>query len=121
MSNNQLAGLFNLEGQTALITGSTRGIGFALACGLGQAGAHVLINGRSADAIQKVVDELNSRSIAATGLVADVTQQDEISAQIERYESSRQARNRTIYRHKGCDCQSHKRDGSRLGRLWAKL
>ena len=87
MSNNQLAGLFNLEGQTALITGSTRGIGFALACGLGQAGAHVLINGRSADAIQKVVDELNSRSIAATGLVADVTQQDEISAQIDRYEA----------------------------------
>ena len=53
MSNNQLAGLFNLEGQTALITGSKRGIGFALARGLGQAGAHVLINGRSADAIQK--------------------------------------------------------------------
>ena len=87
MSNNQLAGLFNLEGKTALITGSTRGIGFALACGLGQAGAHVLINGRSADAIQKVVDQLNSRSIAATGLVADVTQQDEISAQIDRYEA----------------------------------
>ena len=33
------------------------------------------------------MDELNSRSIAATGLVADVTQQDEISAQIDRYEA----------------------------------
>ena len=54
MSNNQLASLFNLEGQTALITGSTRGIGFALACGLGQAGAHVLGDGRSADTIQTV-------------------------------------------------------------------
>ena len=43
MSNNQLAGLFNLEGQTALITGSTRGIGFALARGLGQAGAHMCL------------------------------------------------------------------------------
>ena len=80
MTNYQPAGLFDLKGQTALITGSTRGIGFALACGLGQAGAHVLINGRSADTIQKVVDELNSRFIAATGLVADVTQQDEITA-----------------------------------------
>ena len=82
MSNNQLAGLFFLEGQTALITGLTRGIVFALACGLGQAGAHVLMNGRSEDTIQKVVDELNIRSIALTGLVADVTLQDEISAQI---------------------------------------
>ena len=87
MSNNQLAGLFNLEGRTALITGSTRGIGFALARGLGQAGAHVLINGRSADSVQKVVEKLKSCSILATGLIADVTQEDEIAAQIDRYEA----------------------------------
>ena len=34
------------------------------------------------------MDEWNSRSIAATGLVADVTQQDEISAQIDCYEAN---------------------------------
>ena len=37
--------LFNVSGKTALITGSSRGIGFALAQGLGQAGVRLLING----------------------------------------------------------------------------
>ena len=66
MSDDQPSALFSLTGKTALITGSTRGIGFALARGLGEAGAHVLINGRTADAVQTVVDEFNSQSIAAT-------------------------------------------------------
>ena len=87
MSEHQLAGLFSLKGKTALITGSTRGIGFALARGLGQAGARVLINGRAADTVQAVVDELNSQSIAATALIADVTKQDDITAQVDDYEA----------------------------------
>ena len=87
MSDIQPAGLFSLASQTALITGSTRGIGFALARGLGQAGAHVLINGRSEDTVQKAVEKLHSQSIAATGLVVDVTQQDKIVDQIDSYEA----------------------------------
>ena len=85
MPNNQLVGLFNLEERTVLITGSIGCIGFALARGLGQAGAHILINKRPANTIQKVVDGFNSRSIAATGLVVDVTQQDEMSDRIDSY------------------------------------
>ena len=88
MSDNQTAALFSLMGKTALITGSTRGIGFALARGLGQAGAHVLINGRTAGAVQTVVDELSSQSISATAFAADLTQQDEITAQIDHYEAT---------------------------------
>lgn len=88
MSNHQRSDLFSLTGKTALITGSTRGIGFALAHGLGKAGAHVLINGRTADIVQAVVDELNTQSIPATALVADVTQQDVITAQIDCYETT---------------------------------
>ena len=38
--------LFDLTGRTALITGSSQGIGLALACGLAQAGAGVVLNGR---------------------------------------------------------------------------
>ncbi len=87
MSVHQLAALFSLTGKTALITGSTRGIGFALARGLGQAGAHVLINGRTIDTVQTVVHELNNQSIAASALVADVTQQNDITAQIDHYEA----------------------------------
>ena len=40
--------LFDLTGRTALITGSSQGIGFALARGLAQAGAGVVLNGRDA-------------------------------------------------------------------------
>ena len=40
--------LFDLTGRTALITGSTRGIGFALAQGLAESGAAVIVNSREA-------------------------------------------------------------------------
>lgn len=42
------AGLFDLTGRTALVTGSTRGLGLALAQALAAAGARVAINGRAA-------------------------------------------------------------------------
>jgi gluconate 5-dehydrogenase len=45
---------FDLTGQTALVTGSTRGIGLALARALAEAGARVAINGRSAEAVEAV-------------------------------------------------------------------
>ena len=40
--------LFDLSGRTALVTGSTRGLGLALAQALADAGARVAINGRTA-------------------------------------------------------------------------
>ena len=46
---------FDLSGKTALVTGSTRGIGLALARALAAAGARVAINGRTADAVDAVV------------------------------------------------------------------
>jgi gluconate 5-dehydrogenase len=41
-----MSGLFDLSGRTALVTGSTRGLGLAFAQALADAGAHVAINGR---------------------------------------------------------------------------
>jgi gluconate 5-dehydrogenase len=61
---------FDLAGRTALVTGSTRGIGLALAGALAAAGARVAINGRTADAVEAVVAKLEG-SVAAPFDVTD--------------------------------------------------
>jgi NAD(P)-dependent dehydrogenase (short-subunit alcohol dehydrogenase family) len=55
-----------LEGKTALVTGSTAGIGLAIATALAQEGASVIINGRT----QQRVDNAVSTSGAAHGIAA---------------------------------------------------
>ncbi|RXG12291.1 NAD(P)-dependent dehydrogenase (short-subunit alcohol dehydrogenase family) [Leeuwenhoekiella aestuarii] len=69
-----------LKGKSALVTGSTAGIGKAIAKGLAQEGAAVIINGRKADDIAKVVEELKRETgnDSITGIVADFAQKDHI-------------------------------------------
>ncbi len=65
----------DLTGKTALITGSTAGIGRAIAHGLALAGARVVINGRSRDRVEKAVSELRTSLPGAdlSGIAADVS------------------------------------------------
>jgi gluconate 5-dehydrogenase len=63
---------FDLSGQTALVTGSTRGIGLALARALAKAGARVTINGRSAEAVEAVAAGIDG-AVAAPFDVRDET------------------------------------------------
>jgi gluconate 5-dehydrogenase len=65
--------LFDLTGRRALITGSTQGIGAALADGLGRAGASVLLNGRDRGRLDDAVARLRVRGIATDGVLFDVT------------------------------------------------
>ena len=53
--------LFNLSGKTALITGSTRGLGFAYAQGLAQAGAKVLLNVTRQEHMDTALEQLKQQ------------------------------------------------------------
>lgn len=68
--------LIDLHNRTALVTGSTQGIGKAIAATLADAGARVAINGRRRESVDSVITELQSESasrdlIAAPGDVTD--------------------------------------------------
>ncbi|WP_416908998.1 MAG: SDR family NAD(P)-dependent oxidoreductase [Polymorphobacter sp.] len=55
-----MSNLFTLAGQTALITGSSRGIGKAIALRMAEQGANVVISSRKADACEAAVAEINA-------------------------------------------------------------
>lgn len=59
----------DLTGTTAIVTGSTAGIGFAIAQGLAGAGAQVVVNGRNPDTVASAVSRLGN---GARGVAADV-------------------------------------------------
>jgi NAD(P)-dependent dehydrogenase (short-subunit alcohol dehydrogenase family) len=61
----------DLSGRTALVTGSTRGIGAAIAAGLARAGARVAVNGRGAGAVDEAIRQFGGGDfVAAPGDVA---------------------------------------------------
>jgi gluconate 5-dehydrogenase len=79
--------LFDLTGKTALITGSSQGIGFAIAEGLAAAGAQVILNGRDGTKLANAVASLKAKGLKAAGREFDVTAQESVAgavADIER-------------------------------------
>ena len=80
MKSSSPPSLFDLTGRTALITGSSRGIGFALAQGLAQAGAKVIINSRQSAVVQAAVDRLVALGLKAQGAAFDVADEAAVEA-----------------------------------------
>lgn len=79
--------LFNLSGKTALVTGSSQGIGYALAHGLSQAGAQIVLNGRDTAKLSEAASTLRSAGINVHELPFDVTDHDAVKKAVDEYES----------------------------------
>ena len=79
--------LFDLTGQRALITGSSQGIGLALAQALGSAGCHLVLNGRDELKLAKAVEQLKKEGFAVTGAAFDVTQAESVRQGIDQVEA----------------------------------
>jgi 3-hydroxybutyrate dehydrogenase len=72
--------LFDLAGRTALVTGSSRGLGRAMAEGLAEAGAAVVLNGADGDRLTKAVAEMRAAGHTVHEARFDVTHEEEILA-----------------------------------------
>ncbi len=65
--------LFDLGGQTALVTGGSRGLGLQIAEALGEAGAKLMLTSRKADELEEAAAHLAARGIAAQWIAADAS------------------------------------------------
>ena len=83
-----MAGLFDIAGKTALVTGGSRGIGLMIARGYVDAGAQVYISSRKADVCDEVAAEL-SKIGSCTSVPADLSRAGECErlATVETYRS----------------------------------
>lgn len=72
-----------LDGQVALVTGSSRGIGAAIATELARRGVAVAVHGRDEAAVHEMADRIGGKSLAVTGDVTRFDQVEEVRAAVE--------------------------------------
>ena len=78
----QLTSLFDLTGKVALVTGSSRGLGYAIAEGLAQAGATVILNGQNAERLEQTKQTFTDKGYTVYASQFDVTDNKAIQSQI---------------------------------------
>lgn len=79
--------LFDLSGRRALVTGSGQGIGFALARGLAEAGAEVIVNGRDPQRLSSAAQKLAESGATVHSLCLDVTDATAVAEAIDHFEA----------------------------------
>ena len=70
--------LFDLTGKVAVVTGSTKGIGLAIAQALGQAGAKVVISSRKADKCEEVAAQFKKDGLAVTPIACHIGKREDL-------------------------------------------
>ncbi|EBA03346.1 gluconate 5-dehydrogenase [Rhodobacteraceae bacterium HTCC2150] len=80
--------LFDLTGKRALITGSSQGIGFALAKGMAEAGAAIVLNGRDTAKLASAAAELRALGHMIEELAFDATDHDAVRTAVDAFEAS---------------------------------
>jgi len=78
---------FSLAGKRALVTGSSRGIGFAIAAALAGAGADVILNSRDPKALGEAASSLATGGARARAVAFDVTSEDSIAEAVDHIET----------------------------------
>jgi len=84
---------FRLNGRRALVTGSSMGIGLAIAEALASAGAHVVLNARNAQRLDATRAQLNDSGLSVSAECFDVTDPGSVREAVARIES----RGRSIF------------------------
>jgi 2-deoxy-D-gluconate 3-dehydrogenase len=77
---NWLESQFSLTGKTALVTGASKGIGASIAIAMAQAGADVVLVGRSQDSLSATRTAIENLGRTTETLIADVESRDQIAA-----------------------------------------
>ncbi|MBY3094885.1 SDR family oxidoreductase [Rhizobium laguerreae] len=82
------ASIFDLTGKTALVTGSSQGIGLALAKGLAQHGAKVVLNGRNSEKLDAALTQLKEEKLLVEACSFDVTDAQSSASGVAQIETS---------------------------------
>ena len=75
--------LFDLSGQTALVTGGSRGLGLQIAEALGEAGAKIMLTSRKAADLEEAAAQLQAKGIDTRWIAADASQPSEIARVVD--------------------------------------
>ncbi len=79
--------LFSLDSKRALITGSSQGIGYALAKGLADAGAEIVLNGRDVTKLEAAAETLRGQGAVVHTLAFDATDHDAVRSAVDGFEA----------------------------------